>query len=235
MKKCDIIIPIWNQPEATASCIDGVIKNTRYPHRLILVDNGSGEETRGYLDSLKAKGNAEMDIVRNERNQGFIKAVNRGLRISEAHYACILNNDTEPADAWLSELVEFAEMHPDVGLLNPLCNGHVERKLTINEYAKELSISNKGKYMEMNQCQGFCMLVKKQLKDRIGYLDERFGLGGFDDTDYSRRAQAAGYRCVSVHSSYVYHREHASFDKMGNRKSIQSESEKSTFCHYTWL
>ena len=75
--------------------------------------------------------------------------------------------------------------------------------------------------MEMNQCQGFCMLIKREVIERIGYLDERFGIGGFDDTDYSMRAYRAGYKSVSVYSSYVYHKEHKSFDKIGKRKKIQ--------------
>lgn len=227
--KCDIIIPIWNQSESTSACIEHILKNTQYPYRLILVDNGSATETKNYLEDLKQTQKTEINLIRNKENLGFVRAVNQGLEVSRAPYVCILNNDTLPGTGWLTELVEFAEKHPDAGLLNPLCNGHIQRNLSVNEYAKMVSSSNKDKFMEMNQCQGFSMLIKRDLIDKIGYLDERFGIGGFDDTDYSMRAHRAGYRSVCVYSSYVYHREHASFDKMGQRKKIQSDSEKAYF------
>ena len=136
-----------------------------------------------------------------------------------------MNNDTQPGTLWLTELVRFAEEHPDIGLLNPLCKGHIEHGMSVNEYARYVSHVNKNRYMEMNQCQGYCMLIKREVLDKIGYFDERFGLGGFDDTDYSMRAHLAGYRCVCVYTSYVFHAEHTSFRSMGNRKVIQSKSE----------
>ncbi|MCK4463565.1 MAG: glycosyltransferase [Candidatus Omnitrophica bacterium] len=227
--KCDIVIPIWNQLEFTKSCIDHILKNTRYPYRLMLVDNGSDIETKNYLETLKQTQKTEINLIRNGENLGFVRAVNQGLKDSIAPYVCILNNDTLPGVGWLTELVEFAEKHPDTGLLNPLCNGHIGQNLSVNEYARMVSSSNKGKYMEMNQCQGFSMLIKREIIDKIGYLDERFGIGGFDDTDYSMRVHRAGYKSVCVYSSYVYHREHVSFNKMGERKKIQSNSEKAYF------
>jgi len=227
--KCDIIIPIWNEFEFTRSCIEHIAENTRYPHRLILIDNASDSETKNYLENLKKDKLVEIELIRNDENLGFVKAVNQGLKASSAPYVCVLNNDTLPGSGWLAELIEFAEKHPDVGLLNPLCSGHAERKMTLNEYASAVSAGNKNKYMEMNQCQGFAMLIKREVMEKIGRLDEKFGMGGFDDTDYSMRAHLAGYRSVCVYSSYVYHREHASFDKMGDRKKIQAGAEREYF------
>ena len=223
---CDIIIPIWNQLELTRQCIDHIEKNTRYPCRLILVDNGSNNETRFYLENLENKKN--VSLIRNKENLGFVKAVNQGLKISKAPYVCVLNNDTLPGEGWLRHLIDFAQKHKDAGLLNPLCKGHEEKNVSINEYARSIA-SNKDRFMEMNQCQGFSMLIRRELIEKIGYLDEQFGIGGFDDTDYSLRAHLAGYKSVCVYSSYVYHKEHESFREMGDRKKIQSESERRFF------
>ena len=224
----DIIIPVWNQAEATRDCLEHIISNTEYPYRLIIIDNGSGDETKNYLESFKKEHSDKVLLIRNEQNDGFVKAVNQGMRSSNADYICIMNNDTLPAKRWLSELVSFAESHEKVGLLNPLSSGHIPRKISVNEYAQDVA-KNKDVYMEMNQCQGFCMLVKRAVVDKIGYMDERFGVGGFDDTDYSMRAHKAGYRSVCVHSSYVFHKEHQSFNAMGDRKKIQSQYEKEYF------
>ncbi|MBN1354214.1 MAG: glycosyltransferase [Candidatus Omnitrophica bacterium] len=222
---CDIIIPVWNEPEATRSCLEYLRVNTRYPYRVIVIDNGSASETSAYLDEIKRGPGWKVEVIRNDKNVGFIKAVNQGLAVSNADYVCVLNNDTLPGEGWLTELVMFMEKHPDTGLANPLSGGHLAEGLTVNEYARKIKISNKGRYMEMNQCQGFCMLIKRELIEKIGYLDERFGMGGFDDTDYSMRAYLAGYGSVCVYSSYVYHKEHRSFDRLGDRKKIQSKPE----------
>lgn len=212
--KCDLIIPVWNQFDFTKDCVEGILKNTRIPYRLILVDNASGAETQVYLEGLKAKMPDTVELIRNDENLGFIKAVNQALKLSGAPYVCILNNDTVPAPGWLERMVEFAESHEDIGLVNPQCNGHLD--MPIEEHAAVLK-KNKDEYMEMNQCQGFCMLVKRQLIEKIGVLDEAFGIGGYDDTDYSMRAHLAGYRCAAIKDSYVYHRLHASFNKSGDR------------------
>jgi GT2 family glycosyltransferase len=215
ISSCDIIIPVWNQFELTKDCVENIMKNTGYPYRLIIIDNASDNTTRLYLEGLKKTASPELTLIRNEENIGFVKAVNQGLKVSDAPYVCVMNNDTIPAPHWLENMVEFAETHKDIGLVNPQCNGHLNTPIDI--YARQLE-KDKGVYMEMNQCQGFCMLIKRELIERIGYLDEEFGIGGFDDTDYSMRAHKAGYRCAAIKNAYVYHRLHASFDKSGDRE-----------------
>ncbi len=213
--RCDIIIPVWNQLDFTKECVDAIDKNTRYPYRMIIIDNGSDAPTREYLLGLKKRFSDRFVLITNDKNMGYVIAVNQGLEASDAPYVCVFNNDTLPAPGWLENMVDFAQNHPDVGLINPQCDGHGNR--SIDEHARYLG-KLKGLYMEMNQCQGFCMLIKRELIDRIGRLDEAFGIGGYDDTDYSMRAHVAGYKSVAIKDAYVYHRLHASFDKAGNRE-----------------
>ncbi len=221
--RCDIIIPIWNQLSYTRDCLEHILKNTKYPYRLILVDNASDDDTKEYLRKFEAQHKDRTLLIRNEENLGYIKAINQGLRASDSEYVCMMNNDTLPAPGWLERMVDFAVTHPDVGLINPQCQGHSGD--TVDSHAATLE-RNKGEYMEMNQCQGFCMLVKRELIDKIGFLDEAFGVGGYDDTDYSIRAHKAGYRCVAIRDSYVFHRIHASFDKAGNREEVVDRNRK---------
>ncbi|MBP7055786.1 MAG: glycosyltransferase family 2 protein [Candidatus Omnitrophica bacterium] len=224
--KCDIIIPVWNQLEATRECVESIVKNTTIPYRLILVDNASDKNTAAYLDGIKASGVAPAVIISNNENLGFVKAVNQGLRLSDAPYVCVMNNDTIPAKGWLENMIDFMERHPDVGLANPQCDGHGD--LPIEEHAANLSLL-KDAYMEMNQCFGYCMLIRREVLEKIGYLDEAFGMGNYDDTDYSMRAGKAGYRCVNVHSAYVYHKKHVSFNAAGNREALVSEGAREYF------
>jgi len=224
--KCDIIMPIWNQLEHTKNCIDRVIKNTGCPYRLILVDNASDRATKDYLDGLKNNKPQDVTLIRNGSNLGFVKAVNQAMRVSTAPYVCILNNDTLPTKGWLERLLEFAESHKDAGIVNPLCSAPTGADL--DKYAESIA-GDRSAYMEMNQCFLFCALIKREVIDKIGYLDEAFGMGCYDDTDYSMRAGIAGYRCASVHSSLVHHLDGTSFKALGTRKALEEKGAEIYF------
>ncbi|MCX5686631.1 MAG: glycosyltransferase, partial [Candidatus Omnitrophica bacterium] len=112
--KCDIIIPVWNQKDITKDCIDSIARNTKYPYCLILIDNASDNDTKRYLEGVRDNNALDVILIRNEKNLGFVKAVNQGLKASSAPYICIFNNDTVTTPGWLEEMVEFAEAHKDV-------------------------------------------------------------------------------------------------------------------------
>lgn len=225
-KRVDIIIPVWNQVDVTMACIDGIIKNTDYPYKLILVDNGSESQTMKYLEDLKKRSPCEIEVIRNEKNLGFVKAVNQGLRASKAPYACIMNNDTIPAPGWLERLVEFSEANKEAGLMNPMCDG--DPLISLEDHARNAA-RNRGKYMEMNQCFLFATLIKREVIEKIGYLDEEFGMGCCEDADYAKRSGRAGYRCVRVDSSYVHHKHTVSFLALGDRNDLVSKNEQILF------
>ena len=214
--KCDIIIPVWNQLAITKDCIDSIIKNTGADYRLIIIDNASGDETKEYLESLKRLERTSVSLVRNEKNVGFVKAVNQGIGLSDASYVCILNNDTIVTKDWLKIMVALADSQKDIGIVNPSSNNLGQRPSDgepIEIYADRLREIS-GKFVELGAAIGFCMLIKKEVIEKIGIFDEIYGMGNFEDTDFSRRAVKAGYKCVRSCGAYVYHRENASFSKI---------------------
>jgi len=225
-KHCDIVIPIWNNLELTRDCIDSIKKHTRYPYRIVAIDNASEGPTREYLDSLEKEDAPKTVIIRNAENTGFVRAVNQGMRFSDAEYVCVTNNDTIATDGWLSELVEILERDDTVGLINPSSNSSCQfpGKLTIDAYAKTLK-KLKGKYQELYSARAFAMVVRRSLIEKIGYLDETYGMGYYDDSDYSKRTQGVGYKAVRAKASYVYHRESQSFDKISEKSKIFIENE----------
>lgn len=213
--RIDIIIPIWNQPALTERCLNSLATATQIPYRLLLVDNGSQTPTRELLDRAAAQAPDRIRVVRNPQNLGFVKAVNQGIRASDAPYICLLNNDTVVAPGWLEEMIRVAEQDPSIGLVNPSSNtlGFHPPDATlpsIARYAAGLA-THRGQTREMAWGVGFCLLIKRTVLETIGLFDEQFGLGNFEDTDFSMRAVEAGYRCVQAVGAYVYHEEKASF------------------------
>ncbi len=223
---CDIIIPVWNQLVLTKDCIESIFKNTASAdYRIILVDNASDDETKNYLEGLSSSWPKQIALVRNEKNLGFIKAVNQGIAASSAPYVCLLNNDTLVTKNWLKEMIAIAESSGDIGIVNPSSNNLGQRPAggePLELYAEKISKVS-GQFIELGAAIGFCMLIKRKLFEKIGVFDEIYGMGNFDDTDFSRRAVQALYRCVRACGAYVYHRENASFNK---RKTFDDDFKR---------
>ncbi|MDD5173433.1 MAG: glycosyltransferase family 2 protein [Candidatus Omnitrophica bacterium] len=213
---CDIVIAVWNNLDLTRSCVDSIIRNTDViNYRLIIIDNASNNETKKYLEELRDKEGARVLLVRNESNLGFIKAVNQGIRLSGAPYICLINNDTIVTKGWLSEMIGAAETSPRIGIVNPSSNTlgqNPDKGESAQAYAERLKRGNVS-FTEIGSAIGFCMLIKREVIDKIGVFDEIYGMGNFEDTDYSRRAIKEGYICARAHRAYVFHDEGSSFGR----------------------
>lgn len=224
---CDIIIAVWNELEATKDCLESVIKNTGLVYRLIIIDNGSDPETAQYLDSLKDKVK-DLLLVRNKENLGYVKAINQGFKVSNSEYVCLLNNDTIVTLGWLEEMVSIANDNLDIGIINPSSNNlgqYVPKDMSIESYANSLT-EFKGKFAELGQCTGFCMLIKREVLDKVGSFDEAYEVGYFEETDYCRRVQKEGYRFARAKAAYVYHIQHKSFSNRLDNEELFEKNRK---------
>jgi glycosyltransferase involved in cell wall biosynthesis len=103
-----IIVPCWNQLEFTRHCISSLMRHTRPPWELILVDNGSADGTRDYCAGVHDASSVPVTVVTNATNLGFPAAINQGLEQAHGEYLVLLNNDVVVTDAWLDQLVALA-------------------------------------------------------------------------------------------------------------------------------
>ncbi len=196
--KCDIVIPVYNETALTRDCLDSIAANTDTPYRIILIDNASGDETKKFLECVAAS-YKDVTLIRNETNLGWVKAVNQGIKISASPYLCIMNNDTVVKTAgWLSKLIDIANISEDIGLVNP-------------RFEIKSNIAKDEPYIEIDFCRGYCILIKRTIIDKIGGLDEAYGLGYYDDDDFSIRAIRAGFRCVRANNIVVEHLKDSTF------------------------
>ncbi len=222
-KSCDLILLTWEYLKLTKPCIESILKHTHVPTRLIIVDNGSkNEDFMGYLRNLKGNDLISITVLFNKANEGYPKGMNIGMKQSSADYVCLLNNDILVTDGWLSEIIAVAESDESIGVVTPASNTFSKNPRTnetIDEYAKRIK-SSYSRSIEIHSGEGFCMLIKRQLIERIGYLDETFGMGYFEEVDFCRRIQAIGYRCVMAERAYVWHIGGASWSDSTDAKRI---------------
>ncbi len=108
-----IIIPCWNQLECTRFCLSALVRHTRRPWELIVVDNGSTDGTGIYLAGAQDVAPVPVTVVSNARNLGFPAAINQGLKVARGECLVLLNNDAVVTDGWLSQLIALAEMDSD--------------------------------------------------------------------------------------------------------------------------
>jgi glycosyltransferase involved in cell wall biosynthesis len=109
-----IIIPCWNQLEFTRLCLPALVRHTRPPWELIVIDNGSTDGTGIYLAGARDVAPVLVTVVSNTQNLGFPAAINQGLKAARGDYLVLLNNDAVVTDGWLSQLVALAEMDSDL-------------------------------------------------------------------------------------------------------------------------
>jgi len=109
-----IIIPCWNQLEFTRFCLAALVRHTRPPWELIVIDSGSTDGTGIYLAGVQDVAPVPVTVVSNAQNLGFPTAINQGLKAARGDYLVLLNNDAVVTDGWLNQLIALAEMNSDV-------------------------------------------------------------------------------------------------------------------------
>jgi GT2 family glycosyltransferase len=117
--------------------------------------------------------------------------------------------------------------HPSssrIGLVGPLTNcasGYQEIRVTYDDtscldgFAWEHAKQHAGELHEVDRLIGFCLLIKREVINEIGLLDERFGIGNYEDDDYCRRARNAGWRLVVAREAFIHHFGHRTFAAAG--------------------
>ena len=96
--------PRWNQLEFTRHCITALMRFTRQPWELIVINNGSSDGTAQYLGGVQDDAAVPVTLVANETNRGFPAAINQGLQFARGEYLVLANNDVVVNDGWLDQL-----------------------------------------------------------------------------------------------------------------------------------
>jgi GT2 family glycosyltransferase len=224
---CDIVLLVYDQLDYTRGCIESIIKNTDYPYRLIIVDNGSVlVSTRDYLSEISNLYPDRVVILRNPVNQGYVKAVNLGIAATDREFVCVISNDTVVYPGWLSEMIRVAKLNPEIGLVNPEWEIPGKFGSDRERYFKSVISKRKGRFIETGWTRGFCFLVKRPVIDKIGVLDLAFAPAYYDDWDYSVRAIKAGFTCFLAQGAFVWHYKNVTYNLEYDRTKMAEVLEE---------
>lgn len=204
-----IVILTHNELDFTRQCLDSIRHYTDEPYELIMVDNASTDGTVEYLQAQ-----ADITLIRNDSNRGFPAAANQGIQAAKGRQVLLLNNDTLATTCWLTRLLQALYHDPKIGLAGPCSNFTsgpqqvlvaYDDLVGLDSFAWEWGKAKDRGITDIDRLVGFCLLIRREVIDRIGLLDEQFGLGCFEDDDYCLRAIKAGFRAVIAQDAFVHH------------------------------
>jgi GT2 family glycosyltransferase len=221
MTALSVIIVTRNTCQLTCAAIESVLDGLDNPSReIFLVDNGSTDET----PAVVAKRFPSVHLLRSDRNLGFARANNLAAREAQGQFLLLLNSDAALQPESLAAVVGWMHAHPDCGaagvqLLNPdgspqnsianfptlateLLNKSLLRRLCPRRYpGKEHRFAEP---VEVETVVGACMIIRRDLWDAIGGLDERYFFF-FEETDFCLQTRRLGKRLMHLPQITVRH------------------------------
>jgi len=165
---------------------------------------------------------AQVHVILNSNNAGFARANNQGIAKSTGEYIVLLNNDTIVPPGCLSRLLRHLK-DPAIGLVGPVTNfAGNEAKIDVpyhtlaemEDFAREYTWAHDGQAAEIKVLAMFCVAFRRETYDLVGPLDEQFGIGMFEDDDYTQRIKAAGLRVICAADVFIHHFGQAAFKKL---------------------
>jgi GT2 family glycosyltransferase len=221
--QASIIIPVFNNLNLTQQCLDSIFQNTTPGlYEVIVVDNGSTDGSREYLQSLEPR----IRYIRNPRNLFFARGCNRGAWAARSENLLFLNNDTVVKPGWLEAMLEVLLQSPEIGIVgnkqlfpasNPIYSGlvwHAGMAFTEQRdswhvffgFDADPAVNVQRDYRCVTGC---CLLIRQSLFDRLRGFDPWFQ-NGYEDTDLCLRAGELGVRIVYTPNSEIVHHVSAS-------------------------
>lgn len=225
-----VVIVTRNSLATIAPCLRSILATLSTADEVIVVDNGSWDGTREYLERIVSRWDG-VTLRLNDGNLGFSRACNQGIASARGDLVVLLNPDTIVPRGWLAGLASHLR-DERVGAVGPVSDGvaglqkHelylggvvLPRNASVEEIARALRDQNRGGSVDTKLLIGFCLMARRRVLEEAGGLDEDLFLGQ-DDLDLSWRLRERGYRLVIAMDTFVHHAGQASFKTEPNWKT----------------
>jgi GT2 family glycosyltransferase/glycosyltransferase involved in cell wall biosynthesis len=222
-----VIVPIYRGLEITKRCIDSILtSDLPEGSRLVLINDCSPDVgMKDLLETYVPFHKNLVTVLHNEKNLGFVKTVNKGMRLYKDFDVVLVNSDTVVAADWLTRLAICASSRAKVATVTatsnnaticsfPVMEGVAAWPLGLDTNAIQnvFSKHNRGRSVEIPTGVGFCFYVTRLVLDELGYFDEdAFGKGYGEENDFCMRALKRGWLNLQAMDAGVFHEGEVSF------------------------
>ena len=219
-KRVSVIILTWNSVGKIEPCLEALGQGTQVPDEIIVVDNGSKDQTRAVL----AMRFPSVRVIENTINLGVARARNQGLAAARGTYVLVLDDDAIMQPEALAQLVAVLDTSPTVALCGPqlLSTTHepISTSLTFPTLLQKIrrwrtaeqrngspwDNNLSGRMREVDYVIGACQLIRRAALDEVGLYDEHIFYGP-EDIDLCLRLRQAGWRIILQPNAQVIHAE----------------------------
>lgn len=216
-KKVEIVILNYNNWNDTLKCIKSSLKINYSNYSIVLVDNASTDNSCELLIEAFPK----LNIIKSTINGGYANGMNLGINYAlknGADYIVILNNDTIVTENFLNNLMITAYSKEKIGIVSPkvgyigqedtlYCGGGNFSKLKctgVAEYQGKSFEKYATENREINFAEGCCLLVKREVFEKVGLFEEKFFMY-FEDVEFSERVTKY-FKIMFCSDAVIYHK-----------------------------
>ncbi|HLB47440.1 MAG TPA: glycosyltransferase family 2 protein [Anaerolineales bacterium] len=223
-----VVVLNFNAREMLATCIESLRRQTLADFEVIVVDNGSTDDSAAYVREHCP----DCRLLSYTENMGFSKRNNDGIRVATGRYIALVSNDVTLDETWLCDLVAVAQQNERIGVVGGaqyhadersrlvFSGGRVWRWL--GSCLNDGSRANETK--DVDWISGSAILFRREVIDKIGLWDEGYR-AYFEDVDFCLRAKRAGFRVVYHPQAIAWHGVGRTFGKDPQRRRYEYESK----------
>jgi glycosyltransferase involved in cell wall biosynthesis len=209
-----IILPCSNGLTRTRACLAALMRHTRLPWELILIDDATGDGTAIYLAGIRDTAPIRVEILTHTVRRGFPACCHEGLKLARGDYLVLLGQHAVVTDAWLDQLTALAEADPKIGLAGPMSNAAAPPQRVgrvpyadlegMHRFAERWRAEHRGQWLTAASLSSACVLIKRRVLDVLGG-QRGIRAGGLRRRRLSVRAQRAGFRLAVAHDLFVHY------------------------------
>lgn len=224
----DIIVPVYKSPDLTSRCLSSLAEHIgelggQNPRLIVINDSPGDADVQVLLEEFAGRHSC-VELLKNERNVGFVATVNRGLANAGrlGRDVILVNADTETFAGTLTNLADAAYADEQIGFVSPrsnnasLCSlphvrgGTLADPVEAHRQWRALSRTMPPFHFTPTAV-GFYLYIKRAVIANFGLLDSEFGIGYEEENDLIMRANKVGYRAALANNAFAYHAGSASF------------------------
>lgn len=240
MADLSIIVVNWNTKDLLSKCLQSIYDTTsNLAFEIIVVDNASTDGSQAMIRQQFP----QVCLIENDQNVGFARANNQALTISRGRYFLLLNSDTIVLPYALEKMVQFADVHPEAGIIGcGLLNsdGSVQKSWASfptfwsemvgrNFRVRRLVEEDPATY-DVDWLGGACLLVRPEAVNEVGWLDESYFMYS-EETDWCFRMRQQGWKVYYLPGAKIIHLGSGSASRASVAQLVRLYESKIRFFH----